>query len=299
MSAVNQYYGKYRGTVTSNLDPLALGRLQVAVPAVKGLAQGWALPCVPYAGKGVGFYVIPPVGANVWVEFEGGDPSYPIWAGCFWETGEVPGEPALPEKKVWKTQALTLVLNDVEAEGGFSLTVGPPAIDLVMSITVDKTGITLRCPESTVKMTPEMVEVTVPEAKVTVSAESISLNLPASTLSLSPETITLTVPPATATLSAELLKLAIAASSIAMTGEGMKVGSTEVSVSGAIGLSPKVSVTGELGVTGDSSFKGLVGIEGIKLIIAAITEILGAVAITGAVDVTGALLIDGQPPMLL
>ena len=48
------------------------------------------MPCAPFAGSGVGFFALPPVGANVWVEFEGGDPDYPIWSGCFWGAGEVP-----------------------------------------------------------------------------------------------------------------------------------------------------------------------------------------------------------------
>ena len=73
-----------------------LGRVQVSVPAVLGDGRlSWAMPCVPYAGSQVGFFAIPPVGANVWVEFEGGDPDYPIWSGCFWGTGEVPATPAM------------------------------------------------------------------------------------------------------------------------------------------------------------------------------------------------------------
>ena len=52
--------------------------------------QSWAYPSVPYAGLQTGFYAIPPVGANVWVEFEGGDPDHPIWTGCFWGPGEAP-----------------------------------------------------------------------------------------------------------------------------------------------------------------------------------------------------------------
>ena len=78
----SHYFGKYRGTVVSNDDPTSRGRLQVTVPNL--VENTWAMPCVPYAGSGVGFFAIPPVGANVWVEFEGGDPDYPIWSGCFW-----------------------------------------------------------------------------------------------------------------------------------------------------------------------------------------------------------------------
>jgi len=80
---MKKFYGKYRGKVVSNLDPLQLGRIQVAVAAVPGISN-WAMPCVPYAGMQAGIYAIPQIGTNVWIEFEAGDPDHPIWAGCFW-----------------------------------------------------------------------------------------------------------------------------------------------------------------------------------------------------------------------
>ena len=83
----NSFYGKYRGTVLDNIDPLQSGRLQVEVPDVAGTVPStWALPCLPFAGTGAGFFAVPPVGSLVWVEFEQGDPDYPIWTGCFWGT---------------------------------------------------------------------------------------------------------------------------------------------------------------------------------------------------------------------
>ena len=85
----SKFYGKYRGTVTDNQDSLARGRVKVQVPQVLGDAEVWALPCVPYAGKDVGFFAMPKKGAMVWVEFEAGDASYPIWTGSSWALGEV------------------------------------------------------------------------------------------------------------------------------------------------------------------------------------------------------------------
>ena len=112
------YFGKYRGRVESNLDEELMGRIQVTCPAVMGLRLGWAMPCVPYAGPGVGFYAIPPIGADVWVEFEGGDPNYPIWSGCFWQAGEIPIPPGDPNTKCLVTTACRVVLNDLLEEGG-------------------------------------------------------------------------------------------------------------------------------------------------------------------------------------
>ena len=87
-----KYYGKYRGVVLNNVDPLLEGRLLVQVPDVAGLAPTtWATPCVPIAGIQNGMVAIPINGSGVWVEFEHGDPQYPIWVGCFWgSAGEIP-----------------------------------------------------------------------------------------------------------------------------------------------------------------------------------------------------------------
>lgn len=112
-SGATQYFGKYRGKVENNVDPNMLGRIQVSCPAVLGEGTlGWAMPCTPYAGPGVGFFAIPPVGANVWVEFEAGDPDHPVWSGCFWADGEMPATPAVPQTKVFKTEAVIVTLND-------------------------------------------------------------------------------------------------------------------------------------------------------------------------------------------
>lgn len=86
------YFGKYRGTVLSNIDPLKMGRLLVQVPDVSNICpSSWAMPCVPLAGIQNGFYALPIFGSGVWVEFEQGNPDYPIWVGGFWGSAvEVP-----------------------------------------------------------------------------------------------------------------------------------------------------------------------------------------------------------------
>ena len=117
-----RYFGKYRGTVVNNIDPLQIGRVQVQCPAVLGDGQlSWAMPSAPYAGSSVGFFMIPPVGANIWVEFEGGNPNYPIVGGCFWGTGEVPATPAVAEMKVIKTSTATITLNDLPGANGITI----------------------------------------------------------------------------------------------------------------------------------------------------------------------------------
>lgn len=132
---MTQFFGKYRGTVANNLDPMQQGRIQVQVPAVLGQGRlSWAMPCVPYAGSGVGLFAVPPVGANIWVEFEGGDPDYPIWSGCFWGLGEVPALPAVAEMKVLKTDTCTITLSDLPGIGGVTIETAT-GMKIVLSVT--------------------------------------------------------------------------------------------------------------------------------------------------------------------
>jgi hypothetical protein len=80
-----RYFGKYRGVVIENIDPEQIGRVLVQVPDVLGvIPSNWAMPCVPAAGIQAGCFIVPPIASQVWVEFEQGDPDYPIWTGGFW-----------------------------------------------------------------------------------------------------------------------------------------------------------------------------------------------------------------------
>ncbi|HXI99754.1 MAG TPA: phage baseplate assembly protein V [Micropepsaceae bacterium] len=85
-------YGKYRATVANNIDPLQIGRIQVMVPDVAGfIPSTWAMPCLPLAGLNNGMFTVPMIGSGVWVEFERGNPDYPIWVGGYWgSAAEVP-----------------------------------------------------------------------------------------------------------------------------------------------------------------------------------------------------------------
>ncbi|EJN07237.1 hypothetical protein PMI42_07949 [Bradyrhizobium sp. YR681] len=85
-------FGKYRAVVINNIDPLQIGRIQVMVPDVGAvIPTSWAMPCVPTAGINAGFFAVPIIGAGVWIEFERGDPDYPVWVGCYWgSAAEVP-----------------------------------------------------------------------------------------------------------------------------------------------------------------------------------------------------------------
>jgi uncharacterized protein involved in type VI secretion and phage assembly len=122
---VARYYGKYRGTVINNVDPNGLGRIQVLVPAVSPLPlANWALMCTPVGGPQHGMFAVPPPTAGVWVEFESGNPDYPIWAGCFYGAGfESPKQAPQPNPVMQSITLQTptqncLVINDLPGPGG-------------------------------------------------------------------------------------------------------------------------------------------------------------------------------------
>lgn len=155
---MRQFFGKYRGKVENNVDPMLMGRVQVSVPAVLGGGRlSWAMPCVPYAGPQVGLFVVPPVGANVWVEFEAGDPDHPIWSGAFWGIGEAPATPPIPQMKVFKTDGITLTLSDIPGAGGLTIEVNPPVVAIPLKMVFDVTGIALTNGAASVKLTPASV----------------------------------------------------------------------------------------------------------------------------------------------
>lgn len=150
-----KYFGKYRGEVTDNQDPLNLGRVRAKVLTIYGENDsGWALPSVPYAGPSVGFFFIPPIGAKVWIEFEAGNPDVPIWSGCFWGSGDTPKSPALPDVKIIKTASATLTLDD--SPGAGSITIENTS-DL--KIVMDSSGIELSTSSSKIKLSPGSVSI--------------------------------------------------------------------------------------------------------------------------------------------
>lgn len=123
-----RHFGKYRGTVVNNIDPLMRGRLLVEVPDAVGLTpSSWAEACVPLAGPTgppMGTWFVPPVGAGVWVEFERGDPSRPIWSGCRWGTPADPptlalnGLPASPSIVLQTAGQNAIAISDLPGPTG-------------------------------------------------------------------------------------------------------------------------------------------------------------------------------------
>ena len=147
-----RFYGKYRGIV-SDVDASTM-RIKATVPSVLGeTTTGWCMPCVPYAGSGVGFAFLPETGSGVWIEFEGGDVSYPIWTGGYWREGEFPAD-AADHVKVIISMKHKLELDDDRGK----ITLSDPNGN---TVTLDSSGITLANGQS---------------ISVVVSSSSVSVN---------------------------------------------------------------------------------------------------------------------------
>jgi uncharacterized protein involved in type VI secretion and phage assembly len=144
MSPESKYYGKYRGTVLVNVDPLNIGRIQAVVPDVSAvLPTSWAMPAFPVGGIQYGVVAVPLVGAGVWIEFEQGNPDYPIWTGCFYgSAAELPSmalavPPLVPGITLQTPLQNSLTVSDTPGPtGGILIKTTTGAV-----VTVNETGI--------------------------------------------------------------------------------------------------------------------------------------------------------------
>lgn len=145
LSAPKKFYGKYAGIVTLNVDPELRGRILCTVPDVAGFVPTtWCEVCAPLAGPTgppMGCYMVPPIGAGVWVEFQNGDPNKPIWSGCRFATSNAPtlalaGLPLSPTIVMQTAGQNTFAISDVPGPlGGIILKSG------LATLIVNQTGI--------------------------------------------------------------------------------------------------------------------------------------------------------------
>lgn len=276
-SRARRFFGKYRGKVLDNVDPLFMGRIMPDVPSVPGMLLNWALPCAPYAGPGVGFLSVPPIGAAVWIEFEGGDPTYPIWTGGFWEMPEDMPTIGFPERKVWRTEFIEILLDDTPEEGGLTITLNEPVAPTVTTMRFNIEGVTLSVPETTITVTPETITAAIPPAEVSMTAEVIEVEIPATTITIDSGSIII-----------ETGELEITAN---VTIEGPVEITGNVDITGAVEIEGNVEIVGAVEIEGNVDITGAVEIEGN-------VEIVGAVEIQGNVNVLGATEFEGDVNIL-
>jgi uncharacterized protein involved in type VI secretion and phage assembly len=125
MREEQKFYGIYRATVVNNVDPMQMGRIMAMIPDVGSITPStWAMPAVPLAGKQMGTFMVPQIGAGVWIQFEAGDPDRPVWTGGWWGiAAEVPalalaGVPGDPNIVIQTTLQNAIVISDLPGPTG-------------------------------------------------------------------------------------------------------------------------------------------------------------------------------------
>lgn len=153
-----RFFGKYRGLVTDNADPRTMARVRARVPEILGdVETGWAMPCAPYAGERTGLLAVPEPGAGVWIEFEAGDVSRPIWSGCWWQSDKLPEDEAggagRPALRVFRSEeGLVLALHDDAKKIALSDANGSN----LLTIEVEQGQVTVRATQKVVVEAPKI-----------------------------------------------------------------------------------------------------------------------------------------------
>jgi uncharacterized protein involved in type VI secretion and phage assembly len=156
----SRVYGKYPGTVTE-VDEATM-RVRAKVVGVFGdqQASGWCMPSVPYAGDGYGFAFLPEVGNGVWIEFEGGDISRPIWSGCYWIEGTVPPDAKAAVKVLQTKGGAKIILDDDATTITVTDSHGNEILLESAGITLKRGSMKIEIAEAAVKINSTSLEVT-------------------------------------------------------------------------------------------------------------------------------------------
>ena len=157
-TSMQPHFGKYRGIVTDNQDPNKLGRIRANVPEVLDQVEtGWALPAAPYAGNNAGSLTVPAAGTGVWIEFEAGNVSKPIWTGCWWGADQLPqdetGGGTTPDLKILRSEQGLLVALDDNAQ---TIAVSDSSGANLLKIEVQPGKITLQAAAKVVVEAPQI-----------------------------------------------------------------------------------------------------------------------------------------------
>lgn len=172
-------FGKYRGIVDSVEEDDRLGYISVKVPSVFGPDRVIenVRPCSPFAGSSHGFVAIPEPDDGVWVEFEAGNASLPIWTGFWWADGAMPEPKGKLVRSFITTAGHKLLLDDdanevklIHADGA--------------ELTMTDSEVTLKIGDSSLKLTSSDITLQVGASPTSpnIKIESSQITVAASTV---------------------------------------------------------------------------------------------------------------------
>lgn len=280
-----KYWGKFRGKVVDTVDPMVGGRLLCTVAALPEMTLNWAMPAVPYASSGQGFFALPIIGSDVWIEFEQGDPDRPIWSGGYWELGEEPIMPEIsPEApeliNVLRSAFCTLLFNDTPEEGGVTVSATGPVAEVPVTLTMNNEGFAVVCGDLSLTMNPEVgITLTAGDTTMLLTPEGVTVETPTVEVTAE-ETVSITSP------SVEVE----AEATVDVTSPSVEV-EADVEITGAVQIEGDVEITGAVQIEGETNVAGAVTIEGE-------TNVTGAVTVEGETNVAGAFTVEGDANFL-
>jgi hypothetical protein len=114
----SRFSGKYRGIVNEIVTDTGnerenMGFITVQIPEIYyECSIPLVKPCVSFAGEKCGFFAFPKKGDHIWIEFEGGDQSRPIWSGFWWKKGDIPDFVNLDTVGLVSRTGHRIILND-------------------------------------------------------------------------------------------------------------------------------------------------------------------------------------------
>ena len=152
------FFGKYRGIVKTVGEGDDLGYISAIVPEVFGEIEVQRIvPAVPFAGAGHGLIALPEAEDGVWIEFEAGKTSKPIWTGFWWtdkEMDEMPEPKGALVRAFITTAGHKLILDD---KGGKVTLLHSDGAEMTM------TGgdITISIGQATIKMSDSEISLSV------------------------------------------------------------------------------------------------------------------------------------------
>jgi hypothetical protein len=233
---------------------------------------------VPYAGFEEGLHAIPPIGANVWIEFENGNSDYPIWTGCYWEAGQIPLAPELsPEDpalmKVLKSLGCTLSFDDTPVKGGITLTTFDPTVEVPVLLEMNAAGLLISVGPALLSMNAEAgITLAVGETVLKITEANVFIEAPAVQVEAEGN---VNVTAVTTALESELNIT------------GAVTAEAEINVTGAVTAEAEVNVAGALTAEGEVNIAGAVTAEGE-------VNVAGLVSVEGGVNVAGVLACEGD-----
>jgi uncharacterized protein involved in type VI secretion and phage assembly len=169
------YYGTYKGIVTDNTDPQDQGRVKVRMPELgrDEALEFFAYPISPFAGDGFGIFFPPEVDARVWIVFEGGNPTMPLYLGGWWPNpSKAPGGSQVPAEASPNGQSP--LVREIRTKGGHRIIFDDGTDPGITIETQNGSSIQIKDSEGTVKIIATQ-EVSVEALTVTVEATQVSV----------------------------------------------------------------------------------------------------------------------------